>query len=710
MPALDPELQDALKEILKSCEQEDKELRKSMMREWKKNEEFWHGIQYLFWSETDDTWKSPMNLDVIDDDSDEDLGSFSDKVVDIFRGHGESIISALAAQVPALRYLPDDADDEDDVIAARTRSKVADLVQRHNKAKLVFLRALFFLALHGLVASYRYKDADFKYGSFTGPVYGNEKVKVPQYTCKECDFVSDEEVVTCPQCGSPEIKQSEVTQTIPKLTDIKELPKHRIKIDIFGPLHFKIPYYARNQSECTYFLLYGDLGKDTVKAAYPDQEDDIDAELLENTDRFARTDLTVDLDTMQKHLVTVKKLWLRPAAYFRTKKEQREKLEKEFPDGVKVTIIGRAVFAGAEPEKLDDRWEIGQSGLSTFIHSDAILRPLVEIQEMRNDLVNLIIETIKHGIPFTLADPAVLNFDTHERSEAVPGYIYKAKAARPGEALQNSFYESSRATLSKEVAVFLKQLDQDAQFCIGSFPSIYGGPSEGKSRTFAEYAASRQMALQRLSIIWNFLTDWWTRTIAGAVDMFVDSMVDDEYFTKFENDNYVKVWIRRAELKGKVGGVEPDASETFPVSLAQKKDLIMKLMELNNEFINAALYLPDNARVIQDVLALSEFKLPGEAQRIKQCIEINSLLKSDPEAVLVQVDPLIDDHQVHIATIKSWAADLAGMDAARTNPAGYKNVIMHMQQHEMNLVQKTMQMGETGPGVPPPTVQAGVEG
>src|SRR6266568_658484 len=316
---LDRDLQDSLKLIIESCEREDSEIRASQMRIWKKNEEFWHGIQYLFWSEKDNDWKSPQDFTGNYEDIAEleELGSFSDKVVDIFRGHGESIIAALSAQIPALRFLPDDADDDEDVLTARTKSKVADLVQRHNKAKLIFLRALFFLALNGVVFSYRYKDSDYKYGSYKVPKYGMEELEQPVFTCEQCGYQSpdnwlaasqqdnqtqdmstslqpgkpDQSMIgenleaSCPNCGSTEPpEESTQKQQVPVKLGEEELPKTRVKIDVFGGLHVKVRYYARNQSECSYLLLYGDLGKDVVAYENPDFSEDILSESF--TDQY----------------------------------------------------------------------------------------------------------------------------------------------------------------------------------------------------------------------------------------------------------------------------------------------------------------------------------------------------------------------------------------------------------------------------------------
>lgn len=694
-----------------------------MLRQWRKNEEFWHGFQYLFWSDRDNSWRSPADIGWEDDeDIQEQLGSFSDKVIDIFKAHGESIISALAAQLPSLRFLPDDAENIDDLLTARTYSKIADLVQRHNRAKMLFFRALFFLYLNGITASYRYKDSDFKYGSYEVPVITSEDVERTEYTCETCGYQADQDWTltgeACPQCQSidpPEVAVA--TEQVPKQTGTESHPKSRAKIDIFGPIHFKVSYYARSQDECTYFILYGDQGKDLVKFTYPDFADEIEDETMENLDRFSRSGYNAVSDPIvqQRHLVTVRKAWLRPAAFYREcEKSRRDRLLKKFPSGCRVTLIGKNyLFIDSRDENLDDRWQIGQAGLSTFIHADPICRPLVQIQEMRNQLVNLIIETISHGIPSEFADPEVVNFDIYGRFEAVPGYIYKAKPRKLGEALGNSFYTSNRASLSAEVALFLKQLDQDAQFAIGSFPSIYGGASEGKSRTFAEYSMSRQMALQRLSIVWNFVVEWWSKTLEGAVKLYTECVVEDEKFVKFDNGNYINVWIKQAEMAGKVGGVESEASESFPVSLGAIKELLLKLMEMQIPAIDTVLYNPVNSRLIQDALALTDLKVPGEAQRVKQVGELTLLLQSSPISPVqstVPIDIEVDDHKVHIAAIDEYLVDSVGLEEKRVNPDGYANCKAHRAEHVAAISVLTAQTGEQPAGVAPASNQGPTEG
>lgn len=703
------ELQKTIKDIVKECEDEDNEWRQHKVKEWKKHEEFWHGIQYIFWSDSDQTWLNPRDsnwLASLTDEQRESVGPFYDFVIDIYKAYGDSIIAALSAQVPAIRFIPDDADSTSDVITAKTYSKISELVQRHNKAKLIFLRALFFLFNGGNVLSYRFTESKPEYGTYTLPVYQDIEQNIPGDTiCENCKAVRETNDEPCPECGSDEPPQQMpgTIERVPIKVSEEILPKSRVKVQIMGPLHFKIPRYATEQEEFDYAIIYKENAKAITKYAYPTFSDDIDKESIDNEDRISKSGYR-EGESETKYLVTTILAWLRPAAYYRSKnKDHIKELLEKYPNGIKVTLVGKGrVFIACDPEKLDDRLSFGKASLSTYFTSDPIGRPLMPIQELRNQLVNLVVDNIEHQNPATYAESDTISFDDYGKFEPLPGYVYKAKS-KPGKSLAESFYTETKASLSKEVPFFWNVLNQDGQFTVGAFPSIYGGPSEGKSRTFAEYAASRQMALQRLSIVYSYLLDWWIETIYGCTKMYAQMMVEDEYYSKYDSGSYIKIWIRKSELDGTVGGCEPESADNFPVSIAQKRDLITKLMEMNNQFIDSVLYTPDNARFLQDVLSLNELKIPGESQRIKQVLEINELIKGEPEMTQdglpipmsadgqpIVPDQDVDDDQLHIITIKLFLSDLGGLDLKRENPKGYMNCIAHLKMHEINIAKKNM--------------------
>src|ERR1035441_9752080 len=130
-------LQECLKLLIDKYEKEDSWVRKQQLKLWKKNEEFWHGIQFVFWSESSQDWISPSVYNWFNQEEGREgaEGPFYDFVINIYKAHGEAIIAALSAQVPTVRFPPDDAEDDDDLLTSKTYAKIADLIQRHNQVK-----------------------------------------------------------------------------------------------------------------------------------------------------------------------------------------------------------------------------------------------------------------------------------------------------------------------------------------------------------------------------------------------------------------------------------------------------------------------------------------------------------------------------------------------------------------------------------------------
>jgi predicted RNA-binding Zn-ribbon protein involved in translation (DUF1610 family) len=786
---LTQELQDALKDIVKQCEDEDSFIRRAQVKTWKKYEEFWHGVQYLFWNERGQTWISPQsgaapNLGFSNEEM-EEIGPFYDFVIDIFSAHGQSIISALSAQLPSVKFVPDDGTNDSDCDTAKTFDKIADLVARHNNEKLMFIKSLFFLWINGFVASYHYVDTDSKYGTYSVPIFENKEIVT--LSCPNCgemlgnleednennkdnkenkeseasedseenkdleeslednektdetaedtsskkqgdekDSTSPEQI--CPNCGQEIVPEKGQSQIIPLQVGDEDKPKSRIKHEIYGSLFVKVPIYAFNQAGCGYCGLYLDKPKDELIAALcydgdkldEDLSKKIESEYMINDDRWARNEYQypAGTDIEQRPMTTLLQYWLRPSKFNLHKNyEMRKKLLKKFPKGCKYVAVGKnKVFINAVEEELDRRWTFGKAGLSTYIHADPLCRPLVPIQEMRNQLDNLIMDTIEHGIPSTFADSEVLDFDAYGKFEPLPGYMFKAKP-RPGKTLGESFYTEQKASVPREVGSYRQMLDKDAQFTVGSFPSLYGGPSEGKSRTLGEYQQSRQQALQRLTLTWIHVADFYRRDMEQMSRMYAEMMIEDEHFTRIENGNYITVWIRKSQMQGKVGGVESEVSDAFPMTLQQKQMFLQKFIELNNPQINAALYAPENRKIIQGIFMMNELKMPGANQIYKQVVEINEMLKNQNQGPIgpgissVPIDPVVDDDAIHIAACKDFLVDDIGLDLKKQQPNVYADIIAHLMMHEKNLQLKTMtQFESSSPGQPPDTSETSQAG
>jgi hypothetical protein len=757
------DIEDAIVTLNDYFAKEDESVRWQMLAFWKKLENYFSGLQRIFWNYEAEEWGRVESSEI-------DPTQY-DKIINIYRAHGEAIIAALSIKLPHVNFYPDDADVTEDIDTAKAYSKVSELVSKHNQGILLFIKALFILFNQGVVAAYIYNRSKSEYGEIDVPDYGEDiNVKTHTLSCPVCrGFISQSQekapinapaptvptepqgnvpgsfmqsqpgmgeeapiapegappadinalgggneigmagpepaTVPCPNCGAEvEPEDDIVEETIPQIVGYNKHPKSRVTIDVFGPMYAQMPFYARNQEAMPYIRLRFEQHISVLQSIYANLEDEIPTGTdSQSFDREIRAYNNLE-DAYSTNLVTTTCAWFRPWSFkVLNDKELVEKMKSYFPDGVYAVIL-KDVVAEAHNESLDEHWEISKNPLSNFIHADPLGKPLAPLQEIRNEINDLALETFEHSIPETFADPDVLDFDKYEQSQARPGMKYPAKKPMGG-TISESFYTDKPASMSDEMTEYRKAIDLDAQFVTGSFPSIYGGPATGGSKTAKEYSESRAMALQRLNTTWTMLKYWWAGIMSKAVPLYVDAMSGDEKFVKKTgNTNFVNVWIKQQELTGKVGNVEPEIDEELPQSFAQYKAVLMEILTLNNDQLNSAIFNPQNAPNVTKALGWPEFHIPGADDRDKQFSEIARLLNME------QIEPEIgiDDDAVHAQIIRSWAVSSTGIATKVQNPEGYSNVVAHGLKHIQNM-QTMMQDDSLSPsGEPSPSNAASV--
>lgn len=714
-------------QVAEHFDKEDRDVRERQIRTWRRLKLYWNGFQNVWYSEVAHDWRI-WDEQTRSDNTDQ--GAY-DKPVNVFRAYLESIIAALSITVPAIKCFPDDAENVLDLSTAKGGDKIAELVAKHNNVMLIWLHALYIYCTEGMVACHTYAHEDAAYGTYEDDV--TETQEVEQRHCANCDTVIPPEMfswddfdpsvgIICPQCQmqvDPDTppKMSLVTRFVGKT----QKPKTRQCMEIYGGLYVKIPNYASTQSDIPYLR----LSYETHYANVLERYEKLREKLTPNSG--AKNDGAYDPYEAWGRLspqyqgetpinsVTVNNYWFRPAAFNVLKEDEAKELKKLYPDGCKFVKVNDD-FAEAIDEALDDHWTITYNPLSDYLHFDPVGLLLTSIQDITNDLVSLILQTIEHGIPQTFADPEVLDFDKYGQTEVAPGLIFPAKA-RSGKSLGEGFYEVKTSTLSGEILPFTQEVQKMGQLVSGATPSLFGGPGGG-SNTASEYSMSRAQALQRLQTPWKMLTLWWKEIFGKVIPAYIKDVVEDERIVEQdESGNFVNVLIRKAELQGKIGSVELEASEQLPVTWAQKKDLVMQLLQLNNPMILEALAAPENMQLFKDAIGLPDFVIPGENDRIKQYEEIQLLLGSEPitmpapvdpatgmpqvdpmtgqpaqpqQLPSVEIDPDIDNHEMQATVCRNWLLSATGRLAKLEQPAGYMNVLLHLQAHQMIVQQQQM--------------------
>jgi hypothetical protein len=688
--------------VIKEFEEDDRSAHEVLSQECRKYELYWQNIQDIIWDSSSRDWVSASGVLQHTQNLDIDP-SILDKTIGIYRSYGEIVAAALSTTTPTVRFPPADADSGADLVTARTSNAISDLIQKNNDAQLLFLKALYTKFNQHFVAAYHTVIVDDAYGTVKRPKFGVREEMVPtgMQICPDCG--APRTSIVCETCGSasPEIPEMAPEQ-VPFVDKILQAPKGRVRIEIFGPRQVKVQPNCREVSDSPYLVLESDLHETKIKELYPEfnissggTNDDV-----RTIDRRPTTDL---VDTRKIH--TLKRCWLRPWAFSTLPNEDmRIFLKTSFPDGVFITYCEDQVL-DINNESLDDFWTFLRDPFAEYIHGDPRGKFLIPLQDMFNDTEMLALETILHNIPEMFADPRVLNFKNYSEKEGRPGQVNQAVAPE-GMNLAAGFYQPQGATLSKEVDIFLGRLQELAQFVVGAPPSIWGGESQGGSGTLGEYQQSRAQAQQRLSTDWKMLNKWWAKIMTKCVKLYREFMkqlamkVQDpvyaEKFVQKSGENYINIWIRLEEMTGEVGEAEAESSDQFPVSWEQQRGLLFELLQVQHPIFQGILSNPENIGTVRDILGMYKLKIPGEQDRDKQLAEIQQMLIGSP----VMVEQVIDNHQVHWATVASWANSITGRDIKLTNPMGYQLVMQHALQHQMIMLAQ-MQPPEAGQGQAP---------
>ena len=201
----------ALINMLTRAEEEDKYVRYYLLREAKRNDLFWHGFQHIFWDSASMDWRVPTHEDLRDlSYVDEQTEYLYDYVVNIIKSHGESIMAALSAEIPTVRFKPFDPDSSTDVSSAKEANEAAKKIGADNQEKLIFLHSLFTLYTQHILGGYTYSIADEDSPPHKIPKYKNvDKTKITS-ACENCPYLNEEVVSpettlenqNCPECAN----------------------------------------------------------------------------------------------------------------------------------------------------------------------------------------------------------------------------------------------------------------------------------------------------------------------------------------------------------------------------------------------------------------------------------------------------------------------------------------------------------------------------
>ncbi|MGH9415411.1 MAG: hypothetical protein ACRD01_02175 [Terriglobales bacterium] len=702
-------VQSAVREMVRLYELESDAVRRHKVRLWREAEEFWRGNQNVWFSTKDSNWHTPFERDDLDR---EDMPRF-DYTINMYRSWGLSIIAALVQSPPKIQYMPVSAESQEDIATSRAASRVAEVVARNNSLDTLRVRKAYYLWNQGIFATYvRFLVDGGKFGHHSEPVMAPQLIQTlpDRFECPNCGAMQRADApesagivaggpVGCRNCGAlmgPESFAPAEHVEAPVTTGMRQVPNGAEKMDVYGPLYFKLPPQAQGQRDCYYLIQCEEQHKAVLRAAYPQKADRIDApggsgeDTYERIVRLSLADAQGSWNSLpMASLITYKRCWLRPEAFWSHADDgMRRQLLELYPEGCRVEFAGET-FLHAEPERLDDCWVICTGLPGIGIYRDPMGQDALSIQRQINDSANILAEHREMAsAPPILYDARYVNGDALARKRMQPGSYMPVviEGAGPQLPLAGMIFQPS-LHVDPNLWNDGERLAEAGQFITGALPSIFGGGAPNL-KTASAYAQSRDQAMGRLSLVWKQMREAEAREMTLAVECFRRNRSQDvELVVEGKGAAYRSEYIRLNDIRGNVVA-RPSADEDFPQSFGQIRDSLEQILATKDPDLLAIVGAPVNRPIVQHYMGLPELVDPGEDNRTKQAMEIEALLRGEPvpqpdgslrPTILPELE--VDDHDVHIGEIRDWAVSQAGLQAKAAEPQGYANVIAHLMAH-----------------------------
>jgi hypothetical protein len=685
-------LSDALMKLKDICELEDTQIRQLQLQKLARLEYYFQNLVTIFWDAAGGGWRIPDwdNMQLEDDDN-----VIPPRVMAIYRAYAETIIAALSVDVPSIVFFPDDAEDILDIETASEMSAISALIQRHLDSPVLFAKIATIIFNHGTVFGYSYYKRDSKFGQLLKPTVSTLEVPLYVQNCSSCGYEASTSyepipVITCPQCGKTGPTDQDQTTDQMEVHDYEKIDKGRILVDLYDPRFVKVSFYARSQEHVGYLHLTFDQNIALLRNVFNDLTINANTYDTDDNNAWARY-ATSYLGSTPENTAVVKCCWYRPFMYtfLGTDMEMEIKeLKSRFPDGCYVIFIN-GKFMEAVNENMDNHWTISKNLTSQYIFSEPLGTNLATVQDVTAELDDLKLQTVEHGIPETYVKAGVIDLDAYKEGESRPGMLTPTMEGGSSGSLSESFYANKPATLSKELENYGSDLENRAQFVSGSFPSLYGGPSEGSGGTAAEYRMQRAQAMQRLGLPWKTMSRFWCDLMTKSAVEFVDNMVVDEKYVIKQGGNFKNVSISKGKLRGRISHTEAEFSDQLPVTWEQINQVVTTLMQQKNPTIDSVLFHPENAEFMKKAVGLHGVFIPNESDRNKQEYEFQLLSQQAPigDQPSIMTDPS-DNDEAQAEVLREILTSTRGIHLKENFPEGYQNCQLHLQMHEMKIQQK----------------------
>ena len=496
------------------------------------------------------------------------------------------------------------------------------------------------------------------------------------YDCPTCGEFMEEERMgddgLCPECRFPvDRNRMERQEPIKANIPIKEItfePRGKEVVDCYGVVETRFPHWAPTLQRSPYAAIEVIVDKASVLAAFGEEEEALSADSNSESEDldgdFARR-MTVSPSgiSIRSGLVTYRRWWLRPEAFYREQdKGLRKELLDEYPNGC-LAQMADSVFLDCRPESMDEHLQLVRAYDSDGMYPPAYGDNAVPIQKAVDKAFPAEIDAAEFAaFPPVLADKGVL-------SKAIKNIVVRAAQIiflelPPGKTLKDSYHQMQIKESSQANQKIMDKAFRWLEVLVGSAESLLGSSVPGV-RANSQYQAVKNQALQRLGPPYETAKKGFAEIKRQLVVEFLSKRSDDEIKEVVGPMLMEKIALMEGVdlSKGKLVAKVED-TEAVPATWGHRVAAMQALLASQNPFVQRWLEDPNNAEAAQRLLGVRGLIAPGKMalEKIRRMVP---LMLAGQQFV---VNQNLDNAQTILRYLQEWSASPEGIEAQGENP------------------------------------------
>jgi hypothetical protein len=636
----------------------------------------------------------------------------------------KAFVSALSADVPKSRFMPENADVEEDRETAKAGSRVNEIIERSNKIKTMLKQELMELFTSGSYVKHtRYVVDSDLVGTHKETAFQLVAANVlpARYQCFNCGMVTPEDELVgrkepssavgevtrlaCPHCGTkfgPENYFEDHVEQIPVAEEKQDVANGMVIQSVYGPLHYDADPDAEDLKNTGLLNISQEVRIGWLRSTFPTmwekvQEGQTGESATEQMDRQYRDMLTTPAgystwsNFTSQNKPTYSRTWIQPMLFAEVEggRALAEQLQKDFPQGCMIAFCGDVPLQ-IRPAKLTDEWTwcgSEQKGFGLF--PNPVGDPAVPVQERINDCISKIDEYMDRlACGILLANEKYIDSKAMNGKQMLPGLLNPVmlKSGAAVSDLQSLIFQV-KAEIDAQIFTYLATLKQDMELLVSTPPQTFGAGTQEGVETMGGQRQQLDTGMMKMGLNWDNLREEHAEAAENAIKCAGKNMTEDwKQVVTDETEEFMNEYVHLDQMKGSVHA-EPETDQGFPMTWADIRAFYQDMFDKGGEILDYLMQEPENIDNALRYIAIPGLKAPGAGQRDRILIIINMLSKSAPQQApdpmtgepidmpsVLPIKELDSDPQVQKLII-NWVN--AHWDKLQSNQAGLDNILAY---------------------------------